>query len=94
MTNNRKCSIIGLSKEKRRIRNESNVSEYVNRYKNYKSRKRHNSADKIFNDIIKTIEKTDANNLDYRMEELYAALEDLDLEYYLNNFPIEVEGEG
>ena len=52
------------------------------------------AADKIFNDIIKTIEKTDANNLDYRMEELYAALEDLDLEYYLNNFPIEVEGEG
>lgn len=51
------------------------------------------AADKIFNDIVKTIEKTDANNLDFRMEELCSELEGIDLEYLLNNYPIEVEEE-
>lgn len=48
------------------------------------------AADKIFNDMVKTIE-ANAKNLDYRLDELYEELEGLDLEYFLNNFPIEVE---
>lgn len=49
------------------------------------------TANKIFDDIFKTLSKT--NHLDDTMVELYNELEDLDLEYFLNNFPIEVEGE-
>lgn len=49
------------------------------------------TANKIFDDIFKTLSKT--NHLDDTMIELYNELEDLDLEYFLNNFPIEVEGE-
>lgn len=49
------------------------------------------TANKIFDDIFGTLEKT--SYLDDRMAELYSELEGLDLEYLLNNFPIEVEGE-
>ena len=49
------------------------------------------TANKIFDDIFKTLCKT--NHLDDTMVELYNELEDLDLEYFLNNFPIEVEEE-
>lgn len=52
------------------------------------------AADKIFDDIVRTIDKTESKNLDYRVDELYEELTDLDLGYFLNNFPIEVEGEG
>lgn len=49
------------------------------------------TANKIFEDMLGTLEQT--NYLDDRMSELFNELEDLDLEYLLNNFPIEVEGE-
>lgn len=51
------------------------------------------AADKIFSDIVRTIDKTESKNLDYRVDELYEELTELDLEYFLNNFPIEVEEE-
>lgn len=51
------------------------------------------AADKIFSDIVKTIE-TNANSCDYRLDELYKELiKDIDLEYFLNNYPIEIEEE-
>lgn len=49
------------------------------------------TANKIFEDMLGTLEQT--NYLDDRMSELFNELEGLDLEYLLNNFPIEVEGE-
>lgn len=49
------------------------------------------TANKIFEDMLGTLEQT--NYLDDRMSELFNELEGLDLEYLLNNFPIEVEEE-
>ena len=51
------------------------------------------AADKIFGDIMRIICQTKSENRDYKLDELYEELKDIDLEYFLNNFPIDVEEE-
>lgn len=51
------------------------------------------AADKIFDDIRRIICKTESENLSYRLDDLYEEIKDVDLEYFLNNFPIDVEEE-
>lgn len=50
------------------------------------------AADKIFDDIRGIICKNESD-LSYRLDDLYEEIKDVDLEYFLNNFPIDIEEE-